>query len=86
MRVSSVIKPQIEGERGECNMDKCEAWIFEKMEKEDWVICDDIRAEAKAAGFTRAQLKAARKVLGVEAFHQFDEDGATENWFWKLEV
>ena len=39
----------------------------------------------KERGFTGAELKEARKNLGIKTFHQFDEDGASENWFWYLE-
>ena len=41
---------------------------------------------AAAHGYSKAELKAARKELGVKTYHQFDEDGATANWFWYLEV
>lgn len=37
-------------------------------------------------GVSQAELKEARKALGVKTFHQFDEDGDTQNWFWYLEV
>lgn len=65
-------------------MNDCKKWLLEKLKGEDWLLCDTVRAEARKEGFTRKQLKDARKALGVETFHQFDEDGATENWFWKL--
>ena len=41
---------------------------------------------AAAHGYSKAELRAARKELGVKTYHQFDEDGATANWFWYLEV
>lgn len=60
----------------------CEEWLRSKLQ--DWVLCSDVRAEARALGYTFNQLREARKKLGVETFHQFDEDGATENWFWRV--
>jgi hypothetical protein len=56
------------------------------LKAEEWTLCDIVRAEAKKSGFTRQELKEARKALGVKTFHQFDEVGATPNWFWKWEA
>ena len=67
-------------------MSKCEEWLREFLKDGDWAFCDVVRAEAKKAGFNRRELKTARKVLGVRTFHQFDDVGATPNWFWKLDV
>lgn len=60
----------------------CEKWLAKILKPGDWSICDDIREKAKKEGFSRKQLKDARKVLGVKTFHQFDEYSATGNWFW----
>lgn len=62
----------------------CEKWLYEYLTLEGFVLCETVRAEARKNGFSLADLKKARKILGVKTFHQFDEDGATENWFWRL--
>lgn len=67
-------------------MTDCEKWLLERLKDGEWALCDDIRAEAKAKGFTKKLLKEARKALKVITFHQFDEVGSTQNWFWRLEV
>lgn len=63
----------------------CDAWLRLQLQDREIHLCDDIRKKAKKRGFTKQELKAARKEMGVKTFHQFDEDGATENWFWYLE-
>lgn len=67
-------------------MSKCEKWLKELLTKENEMLYTTVRSEAKRMGFTRGELKTARKNLGVKTFHQFDEDGATPNYFWYLEV
>ncbi len=64
---------------------ECEKWLGSELRDGEFHLCEDIRERAKESGFTGAELKTARKNLGVKTFHQFDEDGATENWFWYLE-
>lgn len=65
---------------------KCREWLREKLEDGRIHLCEDVRGAALEAGFTRAELRQARKEIGVKTFHQFDEDGGTQNWFWYLEV
>ncbi|WP_041274504.1 hypothetical protein [Desulforamulus reducens] len=65
-------------------MEQCEEWLSSRLKNGKLVLCDDIRAEAKEQGFTKKQLKEARKKLKVKTFHQFDEHGGTSNWFWKI--
>ena len=65
---------------------RCEEWLKEKLNGGELHLCEDIRAAARKKGFSQAELKEARKALGVKTFHQFDEDGDTQNWFWYLEV
>ena len=67
-------------------MNKCEKWLCGKLQGRSEVLCDDIRSAAKKEGFTRAELKAARKALNVKTFHQSDGGIETQNWFWYLEV
>lgn len=64
---------------------ECEEWLKEQLKSGHSIICDDVRTAAKMLGFTSQRLKTARKKLEVKTFHQFDEDGATPNWFWYLE-
>ncbi len=63
----------------------CEKWLGLELKDRELHLCEDIREKAKERGFTGAELKEARKNLGIKTFHQFDEDGASENWFWYLE-
>lgn len=63
----------------------CVDWLREKLSDEELHLCEMVREEARQKGYSKAALKNARKSLGVKTFHQFDEDGATLNWFWYLE-
>lgn len=63
----------------------CKEWLRNKLKDHEIHLCDDIRQESKKAGYTKIELKEARRELGVKTFHQFDENGATTNWFWYLE-
>lgn len=64
-------------------MNECEKWLYGEL-KNQFAHYDNIREKAKEKGFSKKQLKEARKILGVKTFHQFDEDGATPNWFLEL--
>lgn len=67
------------------------------MDCQDWLLkylrccggfsnVDTTRRAAEAAGFSRRELKQARRNLGVKAYHQFeDESKEPLNWFWYLE-
>ena len=60
----------------------CEKWLEKLLRTEGTILCDDVRIRALKNGFTRKELKSARKKLGVKTL-----DGKTsENWFWYLEV
>ncbi|MGC4018922.1 MAG: hypothetical protein QM793_06660 [Muricomes sp.] len=63
----------------------CDAWLRLQLQDRGLHLCDEIRKKAKKRGFTKQELAKARKVIGVKTFHQFDESGATTNWFWYLE-
>lgn len=63
----------------------CMEWLRKFLRDEKCVLVDVVRDEAKARGYTRGELKEARRLLGVKTFHQFDEYGATPNYFWYLE-
>lgn len=64
---------------------KCEDWLAELLGDGEIHLCDDVREAAKKEKFTKRELREARAVLGVNIFHQFDENGQTQNWFWHLE-
>ncbi len=63
----------------------CVMWLKDYLMSEGMVLCDEVRKQAKLRGYRNSDLKKARKELQVKAFHQFDGDGATDNWFWYLE-
>ncbi len=45
----------------------------------------EVRAAAKAAGYTRAQLKEARRMLGIWTTNNWEKDHPeTSRWFWQL--
>ncbi len=60
----------------------CKNWLGKFLSDNGTMLCDTVREEAVAQGYTRAELKSARKLLKVKTYHQFDEEGATQNWFW----
>lgn len=64
--------------------EKCADWLKDFLCREGCVLCEIVRLHALKNGFGRKNLKAAKKKLGVKTYHQFDEDGATPNWFWYL--
>lgn len=66
--------------KGECNN-----WLMEILKDKELHLCNNVKAEATKNGFCKAELRQAKKDIGVKTYHQFDEDGATENWFWYLE-
>lgn len=73
--------------KGEARMEKsCSVWLGEYLMSEGAVLCDEVRKQARSQGYRSSDLKKARKELQVKTFHQFDDDGATDNWFWYLEV
>lgn len=66
--------------------EQCSIWLKEQLSDGASHLSDEIREKAKEEGFSKRDLKNARKELGVKTFHQFDEDGETPNWFWYLEA
>lgn len=63
----------------------CKTWLREYL-SQNAGHSEYIRDEAENRGFTKRQLRDARKELGVKTYHQFDEDGATQNWFWYIDA
>lgn len=64
----------------------CRKWLEKLLWEEGTVLCDDVRERAEKNGFTRRDLKIARKELGVKTYHQTIDGKTTENWFWYLGV
>jgi len=64
---------------------KCADWVRNELSDGELHLCDDMREESKKRGFKKAEFKHARNAIGVKTFHQFDEDGPTQNHFWYLE-
>ena len=59
-------------------------WLWNRFQREETILCERIREETAALHISKRQLKAARLRLGIKTWHQFDEGGSTENWFWTL--
>lgn len=64
----------------------CLQWLESVLQDHEIHLCDAVREKAKRAGYSKIELKQARNRLDVKTFHQFDESGSTENWFWYQEV
>ena len=62
------------------------AWLRGMFARESSILCDRIWEAAAEKGISRIQLRRIRRALGVKTWYQFDEGGATENWFWKLDM
>ena len=70
----------------------CEDWLADQLKDGEWHLVDWVRAEFKKTGFKKSEFKktgfkksefkTARKILGVETFHQQEDE--TNNWFWML--
>lgn len=66
-------------------MEGCKNWLKKYLRAEGTVLCDAVREASLEKGFSKKELKSARKEVGVKTFHQFDEFGDTGNHFWYLE-
>ena len=66
-------------------MTRCAEWLKGYLSS-DMSEVNATRSDALKAGFSKAELKEARKELGVKTFHQFDltAEPRVENWFWYL--
>lgn len=66
-------------------MENCTVWLKRYLNC-GMSECGAVRSDALAAGYTKAELKAARKELGVKTWHQIDtlEEPRIDNWFWYL--
>ncbi len=63
----------------------CAAWLSELLADGGPHNVETIRAERKKAGYTKSEVKAAKKSLGVISFNDANmQDVAARNWFWQL--
>ncbi len=62
----------------------CEKWLFVFLKSQGLTCCDYVRKKAFEQGFTRKELKQARKALGVKCWNDSVINGETLNWFWYL--
>lgn len=65
----------------------CSDWLKNRLEieKGEPILCDIIREEAKSQGYTKVDLKSARKEIGVKTWNDHVANGETLNWFWYIE-
>lgn len=61
----------------------CEEWLRDFMFEMGPMPSKYVSVSAKAAGFTRADLRAARKDLGVRTT-QVRREGEDPAWYWEL--
>lgn len=61
----------------------CEEWLYDflKSEGKEYRY---VKQKAFKAGYTKSELKVARKFLGVVTICISGADGASKYWIWKL--
>lgn len=63
----------------------CEEWLAEYLKGPVFKNCERVRASAEKRGFTKGQLSAARKKLGVATVSDSTkQNGAAKNWYWLI--
>ena len=62
----------------------CQEWLMSFLAERKEVLVDVIKAEAKAAGYTKKELKAAKKALRVKTVNDWEPTFGTSAWWWKL--
>lgn len=70
-----------------CNSDRliCKAWLSGILADGEPHNVENIREERKKAGYSKTEVKAAKKELGVISFNDANtQEGAAQNWFWQL--
>ena len=70
-----------------CKIDlvACRAWLSGILADGEPHNVEDIRAERKKAGYTKAEVKAAKDTLGVISFNDANvQGGPALNWYWQL--
>lgn len=63
-----------------CDIMTCEEWLADYLHSGEEFPTNLVMNSARAAGFTRGQVRDARRTLGVKTTN----DG--EVWYWKLEA
>lgn len=66
-------------------MEDCKNWLRGFLSAGS-MECGGVRQAARDAGFTKSELKAARRELDVRTWHQIDTAGEprVDNFFWYL--
>ena len=66
-------------------MSQCAEWLKGYL-RQEMAEVNAARNDALEAGFTRRELKEARRELGVKTHHQIDvvAEPKVDNWFWYL--
>lgn len=65
-------------------MQDCKTWLRAKYADRPWHPCKIIADEAREQGFTKRELKDARKALGIIMLSKYDENYKALNYFWCL--
>lgn len=63
-------------------MSGCAFWLLDYLYFHGPSLTGDVRSAAKEKGYTRAELKNARKEAGVKTYHSFDD--VIDVWYWHL--
>ena len=62
----------------------CMDWLRNFMNGQGPMPCKYVTRSAKAADFTRKDLRAARTRLGVRTMAEKDPDTGEASWYWEL--
>lgn len=65
-------------------MKNCVEWLRWYLKGTHGVRCEEVRVMANSAGYTKGQLKDARKVLGVKTQSIFDRGDPLDIHYWYL--
>ena len=59
-------------------MEYCAQWLLEYLRRAGRANVKQVRLDAKKMGWTRGELKAARREIGVQVVH----DQTSDEWYW----
>lgn len=62
----------------------CEIWLHAFLAKNPLTDYKDVMRAAKNEGFSRKEMKDARKSLGVKTYHRFVAGTDVKQWLWYL--
>ncbi|MEG2050911.1 MAG: hypothetical protein RR012_01275 [Oscillospiraceae bacterium] len=67
--------------------ESCSTWLKRYLIEKGATQTNVVSGEAIKQGFTRSELKEARKFLGVKCFNDSNEqeEKRAKNWFWYFE-